>query len=90
MLKAFLLQRVGRYPFIHSIRALLEECLRIDNDFSVLIKERVQKVGMHYTKARYPPLANISREEAVEAVKIAERVRDFVLAKLGGENIRSK
>lgn len=36
----------------------------------------------YYTGTRYPPIIEISREEAEEAVEIARKVKDFVFEKL--------
>ena len=82
MLKAFLLYKKGNYPFTHIISELLKECLKLDGDFEHLLRMKVQKVEIYYTKARYPPLLEVTEEEAKEALEIAEKVRGFVLGKL--------
>ncbi len=83
MLKAFLLYKKGNYPFSHIISELLGECLKLDRDFQYLLRLKIQKVEIYYTASRYPPLLKVSEEEAKEAIEIAEKVRDFVLKKLG-------
>jgi len=81
-LKAFLLSRKREYPFEHSIAYLIRECEKIDRDFSLLFEIGVHKLGKYYTRTRYLPLLKITKEDAVEALGMAERVRDFVLGKL--------
>ena len=68
--------------FTHSIRMLLEACLEIDSDFEELLKLKVHTLGRYYVGTRYPPLLKVEREEAEEAIKLAEKVMEFVLRKL--------
>ena len=82
LLKAYLLERKGSYPFIHSISRLLHEIIDIDEDFKRLYEIGVYKLDRFYTGTRYPPLLRVSREEAREALEIAEKARDFVLKRL--------
>ena len=82
LLKAFILQSKGENLFTHSIRVLLEACLEVDSDFEELLKLKVHTLGRYYVGTRYPPLMKVTEEEAEEAIKLAEKVREFVLGKL--------
>ena len=81
-LKACLLYKLNNYPFIHSIARLLHKIIEIDEDFRYLFEIKAYKLDKYYTKTRYPPLLKITKEEAREAIEIAEKVRKFILKKL--------
>ena len=83
MLKAFLLYKKGSYPFSHVISDLLKDCLELDGHFKYLLKLKIQKVEIYYTGARYPPILRVSKHEAREAMEIAEKVKEFILKKIG-------
>ncbi len=82
LLKAFLLYKKNNYPFVHSINKLIDLCVKIDRDFEYLLKINADFLEDYYTGVRYPPLLRVSEEEAREAIKIAEKVKEFVLKKL--------
>ena len=84
-LKAYLLEKFNKYPFIHSISELIELATELDADFEYLFNINAQTLDEYYTKTRYPPLLKVSEEEAWEAIKIAEKVKDFILKKLNIE-----
>ena len=86
-LKAFLLFKRNSYPFIHSIKMLIQLCIQIDKDFKYLFEINADKLDKYYTGTRYLPLLKVSEEEAKEAIEIAEKVRDFVLKKLKFEEV---
>ena len=82
LLKAYLLQKAGKYPFTHSIFNLLKLCDEEDNEFKILLQLGVPGLESYYVRTRYPPLMKVTEEEAEEAIKLAEKVREFVLRKL--------
>ena len=81
-LKAFLLYKEGSYPFTHDITLLIKMCSRYDDDFLYLKEIKADGLDMFYTGVRYPPILDVTEEEAREALKIAEKVRDFIRRKL--------
>ncbi len=74
--------------FTHSIRYLIEVALKFDEEFKTLLDIKAPKLSKYYTGTRYLPLLEVSEEEAREAVEIAEKVREFVLKKLGYDFFR--
>ena len=81
-LKAYLLEKKGNYPFTHLIYELIEQATELNPSFQYLFDINVQALGEYYTGARYPPLLEVSEEEAREALEIAVKVREFVIKKL--------
>ncbi len=73
MLKCFLLQRKGSFPFTHSIKGLIRICADIDGDFERLFEIRADKLDRYYTGTRYPPLLEVTEEDAKEAIEMARR-----------------
>ncbi|OYT28161.1 MAG: DNA-binding protein [Thermofilum sp. ex4484_79] len=82
LLKSFLLDKKGTYPFTHDITLLINICKGIDLVFEYLLEIKADKLDKYYTGSRYPPMIEVSQEDAEEALGIAEKVRDFVLKKL--------
>ena len=82
LLKAYLLYKTNRYPFIHSISRLLQEALELDKSFEYLVKIKVYKLDKYYTRTRYPPLLKIEEEEIENVLEIAEKARKFILEAL--------
>ena len=81
-IKVYLLYRINKYPFTHSITKLIEEALIYDKDFEYLLVIKAVSLEDYYTDVRYLPLIVVD-EEAKEAIEVAKKVRDFVLRKLG-------
>ncbi|BFI73773.1 hypothetical protein YN1_7600 [Nanoarchaeota archaeon] len=81
-LKAYLLYKTGSYPFIHSIKNLIELCINVDKEFNYLYDINADKLDKYYTGTRYFPFLKITEEDAKEAIDIAENVREFILKKL--------
>ena len=82
-LKAYLLYKINKYPFIHDITKLINLCKNLEEDFELLLRINADKLDKYYIGTRYPPLLKVTKENAKEAVEIADKVRDFVLKKLG-------
>lgn len=83
LLKAFLLAKGKRPARIHHIDKLLAECVAIDPEFSEFIAD-AGKLNFFYIEQRYPAdYPDSTWEEAEEAVAIANRIKEFVLSKIG-------
>ncbi len=87
-LKAFLAENdvfdVYRHR-THNLRFLIEECRKIDEDFKTLFEfGDVDKVSSYAVQTRYsiPFAKKVSGKEAEEVIKLAKKVREFVLRKL--------
>ena len=86
-LKAYLVYHQKYFRKTHNIAELIELCKEIDKDFDNLYNLKVEKLTFHAVEIRYPDEFYLpSLEEAKEAVKIAEKVLDFIIKKLGKEN----
>jgi len=81
-LKAYLLHKMDKYVFTHSIARLIKEAMKIDRDFEHLLTIRADLLEDYYTGTRYLPMVSVDEDDAREALDIAKRVRDFVLRKL--------
>ena len=81
-LKAYLLEKTENYPFTHSISDLIELCSHVDGDFEHLFDIRAHTLEEYYTHSRYPPVLEISEDEAREAIRVARAVGEFVRKKL--------
>ena len=69
----------------HNLRFLIEECRKIDDSFRYLLEfGDINRVSSYAVQTRYNVLfaREVSREEAKEALELAEKVREFVLGKL--------
>ena len=82
-LKAFLVFHNKPFRKTHNLAELLVLCSEIDEEFKNLPIEEISKltyyaVDLRYAEEFYEP----TLEEAQEAIKIAEKVKEFVLKKL--------
>ncbi len=82
-LKAYLIFHGKEIKKTHNIAELIEECKDIDLDFQKLFDFDADKltdyaVEIRYSEEFYMP----SIEETDEAIKISEKVKEFVLNKL--------
>ncbi len=87
-LKAYLLEKNGKYPRTHRLVDLLGECTAIDKSFSTFLADCII-VDQYYIPTRYPdampgslPDGMPSETEAKEAIAIAEKVLRFVKEQL--------
>ena len=83
-LKAFLISQEENIKKIHDLRALLEECIRIDQSFEQL-RENCAILNAYYAPSRYPDIAefiDFTQEKAKEAYLLAKKIVDFVQHKL--------
>ena len=82
-LKAYLIFHEKEYRRTHNIAELIELCREIDGDFEYLYELKAEELTIYATDVRYPDDFYMpSKEEAHEAVKIAEKVKEFVRKKL--------
>lgn len=62
--------------------------MEIDRSFNELLELEIDKLYPKGIEIRYPEFtAIVTRDEAREAIEIAERVRMFILKRLGDENL---
>jgi len=82
--KAYLTYMDIRAGKTHDITALLEMCIEKNREFKNLDTEKLGNLTFYAVDVRYPEtLYTPSLEEAREALELAEKVRVFVLKKLG-------
>ncbi|OYT28163.1 MAG: DNA-binding protein [Thermofilum sp. ex4484_79] len=85
-LKAFLVGNNRPFRRTHDLLELLDLCKDIDKSFGELEKLNLEKLTAFSTITRYPEFGiEVSQEDAQEALRTAEKVRDFVLKKLTGK-----
>jgi len=82
LLKAFLIKHYRPISKTHDIKSLILQCAEIDRDFIKLLDDEVDRLTEYAVETRYPVLFEPTLEEAKEAVKLAERVREFILPRL--------
>ena len=82
LLKAFLIKHYRPISKTHDIKSLILACAEIDGEFVQLLKEEVDRLTEYAVETRYPVLFEPTLEEAKEAVKLAEKVWEFVIPRL--------
>jgi len=82
-LKGYLILKRKKFGKIHDLAALLAVCGEIDKEFLDWYKE-TEKLTSYYIETRYPPDVPVSytKEEAKEALKLAEEILEFVKKKI--------
>ncbi len=81
-LKAFLIFNGKEIRKTHDIDEIINQCRKIDQDFSSLFEINADLLTKYAIEIRYGETFYFpSIEEAHEAVNIAEKVRDFVRKK---------
>ena len=82
-LKGFLISENIRPKRTHVLPDLLEECLKLDENFSQL-KEECRFLNQFYNPARYPDDLQIdfSKDAAEKALGAAEEIIDFIKKKI--------
>lgn len=77
-LKSYLVMRAADFPFTHSIARLLELCAR--NGLNVESVRDAEELTPYAITTRYPgEEEEVSRDEAVSAIRIAKSVRQLIL-----------
>lgn len=83
-LKAYLISRVSDIKKIHDLRAILEECIKIDPSFEQLRNE-CTTLNTYYAPTRYPDIVefiHFTEEKAEEAYTLAKKIVEFIEQKL--------
>lgn len=81
-LKAFLEHSGISFPYTHYLENLAALCATADKEFENLIPE-VKILTPYSVETRYPgDFVKIPVEDAEEAVRIAQKVKEFVVEKL--------
>lgn len=85
-LKAFLQEQGVAPPRMHDLPQLLAQCERHSSTLNAL-RQAAQQLDVYYIPPRYPPVRTTpTKQEAQEAVTLAEQVRDTVRNALGITN----
>jgi len=89
-LKAFLIYNNVEIKKTHVLEELIKECIKIDKDFSYLFEIKAHNLTDYAVEFRYPgEILFPSKSETKNAILIAERVKNFVLKRIG-KNKNSK
>ena len=87
-LKAYLLEKVGRFDKVHLLPKLLRDCQKEDRDFRKLT-EACDILADYYLDTRYPDMLDFSSfddlKHAQEAIRLAKEIVEFVGERLGTE-----
>ncbi len=81
-LKAHLVYNNKEINKTHDISELLEDCKNVDNVFSKLEKLNIDDMTNYAVIVRYDDIIEPTREDAKEAISIAEQVKTFINEKL--------
>ncbi len=82
-LKAFLTYHNKHFGKTHNIPLLISICREIDPSFEQLLELDFSILFPIGVTIRYPTDREVTEEEAKEAIEISEKVKEFVLKKLG-------
>lgn len=81
-LKAYLTLQDAPFQKVHDLAVLIEQCISIDRDFEQLIGIS-DTLTPYATAFRYPgDILEPDRADAEEALKLAERVVDFIVKRM--------
>ncbi|MCS6861891.1 MAG: HEPN domain-containing protein [Abditibacteriales bacterium] len=83
-LKAFIAAAGREVPQVHSLRALLRDCMTVDKEFGIF-QGKFETLARYQSEARYPEAdeqEEFTAEEAAEAVRLARELFDFVRDKI--------
>ncbi|NJE10424.1 HEPN domain-containing protein [Thermococcus sp. MAR1] len=81
-LKAFLVEKGQEISKTHNLKFLINECREIDPAFAELLKRGVHYLTEYAVEVRYPGIYVPEKEDAEEALKLAEFSREFIAGKL--------
>jgi len=81
-LKAYLVYKQVKFKKTHNILKLLDLCINEDKEFEKLKELDLEGFSEYATEFRYPSYSEPTLEEAEEAIRIAEKVRELVVKKL--------
>ncbi|WP_297515834.1 HEPN domain-containing protein [Thermococcus sp.] len=81
-LKAFLVSKGMPIKRTHDIGELILLCAEVDSEFLKLFDDDVDVLTAYAVEARYPTLHEPDKEEAENAIKLAELALSFVRSRL--------
>jgi HEPN domain-containing protein len=81
-LKAFLLAKNMEISKTHNLKLLINKCKDIDPSFSELLRRGVHYLTEYAVEVRYPGIYITEKEDAEEALRLAEFSREFIAGKL--------
>ncbi|AEK72246.1 HEPN-type nucleotidyltransferase, antibiotic resistance related protein [Thermococcus sp. 4557] len=81
-LKAFLVSKGKPIKRTHDVGELILLCADVDSEFLKLFDDDVDLLTAYAVEARYPTIHEPDKEEAENAIKLAELVLAFVQSKL--------
>ncbi|QDA31492.1 HEPN domain-containing protein [Thermococcus indicus] len=81
-LKAFLISKGKPIKRTHDIGELILLCAEVDSEFLKLFDNDVDLLTAYAVEARYPTIHEPDKEEAENAIKLAELVLEFVGSRL--------
>jgi len=81
-LKAYLVYKQVKFKKTHDILDLLDLCINEDKEFEKLKELDLEGFSEYATEFRHPSYLEPTLEEAEEAIRIAEKVRELVVKKL--------
>lgn len=83
VLKGFLIFHKNQFPKTHLLDELLKLCKEIDPEF-IDLEVEARDLSDFYISTRYPgDFPNFSQKDAREAFRQAQKIKDFVLKKIG-------
>jgi len=80
-IKAYLVYMEIEFEKTHDLGELMGIASTKDNNFIELI-DIAEKLTDYAVDARYPVMEEPTKEEAKEAIEIAEKIKDFILKRL--------
>jgi HEPN domain-containing protein len=82
-LKVFLVSKGKEVSKTHNIALIIQHCSDINTDFNILKNSSADELTMYAIGMRYPDDFYMpSLEETINAIRIAEHIKEFVLKKL--------
>ena len=86
LLKAYLVFRRIEFEKIHDLGVLLDQCAGQDGEFASL-REDVSPLTAYAVAYRYPGPADPSQADVEQALRVVERVREFVITRIPAEAV---
>lgn len=84
-LKAFLASNEKHIRKIHDLVFILSACVKVDKSFNKLLED-AKYLDRFYIVARYPAdTPEFTAEEAQKAFAAANRIKDFVMKRVGNQ-----
>ncbi len=81
-LKAYLVYNNKEIIKTHDISNIIEDCERIDSDFTKMGKIKADKLTYYAVNTRYDDISEPTYDDIKDALSIAEQVKSFVIGKI--------